>query len=101
MRAHTKKGVNTNRRLAMFTKATSVLAIIVGTALGAMAACTSAVSALARDSAEMLRDRRIICNQFVIEDPYPVIVGDSAQYCCRPTDRTRDCRADNPHEDHH
>jgi hypothetical protein len=66
-----------------------------------MLTCTSAVSALARDSAEMLRDRRIICNQFVIEDPYPAIVGDSAQYCCRTADRTRDCRADNPHEEHH
>jgi hypothetical protein len=31
--------------------------------------CTSAVSASAEDSAEMLRDRLIICNQFVIEDP--------------------------------
>jgi hypothetical protein len=61
--------------------------------------CTYAVSALAKDSAEMLRDRVIICNQFVIEDPYPAIVPDSTQYCCRMVTRTRDCRAQNPHEE--
>jgi hypothetical protein len=63
-------------------------------------ACTSAVSALAGDSAEKLRDRRIICNQFVIEDPYPAIIPDSTQYCCRTATRTRDCRTQNPHEEH-
>jgi hypothetical protein len=61
--------------------------------------CTSAVSALAEDSAEMLRDRLIICNQFVIEDPYPAIVPDSTQYCYRTVTRTRDCRTQNPREE--
>jgi hypothetical protein len=62
--------------------------------------CTSAVSALAEDSAEMLRDRLIICNQFVIEDPYPAVSPDSTQYCCRTVTRTRDCRTQNPHEEY-
>jgi hypothetical protein len=61
--------------------------------------CTSAVSALAGDSAEMLRDRLIICNQFVIEDPYPAVIPDSTHYCCRTVARTRDCRTQNPHEE--
>ena len=38
-----------------------------------MLTCTTAVSALAGDSAEMLRDRLIFCNQFVIRDPDPGI----------------------------
>jgi hypothetical protein len=42
--------------------------------------CMTAVSALAGDSAEMLRDRLIFCNQFVIEDPYPAIVRDTTPY---------------------
>jgi hypothetical protein len=63
-----------------------------------MLTCASAVSTLAGDTAEMLRDRLIICNQFVIEDPYPAIVQDFAQYCCRTTNRTRDCHTQNSHE---
>ena len=58
-----------------------------------MLICTTGVSALAGDSAEMLRNRLIICNQFVIiEDPYPAIVRDSTQYCCRTANRVHDCR---------
>jgi hypothetical protein len=56
-----------------------------------MLSCFTAVSALAGDSAEALRDRLIVCNQFVIEDPYPAIVGDTAQYCCGMANRVHDC----------
>jgi len=66
-----------------------------------MLTCMTAVSALAGDSAEMLRDRLIICNQFVIEDPYPAIVQDSVQYCCRMTNRTHDCRTQDWGEKYH
>ena len=58
-----------------------------------MLTCTTAVSALARDSAEMLRDRLIFCNQFVIEHAESPIVRDSTQYCCRPANRIHDCHA--------
>ena len=58
-----------------------------------MLTCMTAVSALAGDSAEMLRDRLIICNQFVIiEDAYPAIVRDTTQYSGRMTNRVHDCR---------
>jgi hypothetical protein len=40
MRAHTKNGVNINRRPHMFAKGTYVLAVIIGTASGALAAGT-------------------------------------------------------------
>ena len=63
-----------------------------------MLTCMTAVSALAGDSAEMLRDRLIICNQFVIDDPYPAIVPDSTQYCCRMATRVYDCRTQDSHE---
>jgi hypothetical protein len=56
-----------------------------------MLTCTTAVSALAGDSAEMLRDRLIFCNQFVVEDPYPALDRYSAQYCCRLANRIHDC----------
>ena len=58
-----------------------------------MLTCTTAVSALAGDSAEMLRDRLIFCNQFVIEHAESPIVRDSTQYCCRPANRIHDCHA--------
>jgi hypothetical protein len=56
-----------------------------------MLTCMTAVSALAGDSAEMLRDHLIFCNQFVIEHPYPAIVRDSTPYCCRMANRVHDC----------
>jgi hypothetical protein len=56
-----------------------------------MLTCTIAVSALAGDSAEMLRDRLIFCNQFVIEHAESPTVRDSTQYCCRPANRIHDC----------
>jgi len=56
-----------------------------------MLTCTIAVSALAGDSAEMLRDRLIFCNQFVIEHAESPIVRDSTQYCCRLANRIHDC----------
>ena len=56
-----------------------------------MLSCFTAVSALAGDSAEMLRDRLSFCRQFVIEDPDPVILRDSTLYCCRFGNRVHDC----------
>jgi hypothetical protein len=56
-----------------------------------MLTCMTAVSALAGDSAEMLRDHLIFCNQSVIEDPYPTIFRDSTPYCCRMANRVHDC----------
>jgi hypothetical protein len=64
-----------------------------------MLTCTSAVSALAEDSAEKLRERLIICNQFVIEDPYPGI-GREFPYCCRTANHTRECHTQKAHEEH-
>jgi hypothetical protein len=61
---------------------------------------TFAASALAGDSAAMHRDRLIICNQFVIEDPYPAVIPDSTQHCCRTATRPHDCRTQNPHEEY-
>jgi len=66
-----------------------------------MLSCFTAASALAGDSAEMLRDRLIFCNQFVIEDPYPPIVQvfpDSTDYCCRLGNRVHDCHVGGSHE---
>jgi hypothetical protein len=57
-----------------------------------MLTCTTAVSALAGDSAELLRDRLIFCNEFVIEHPYPAIFPDGTRNCCRMANRVRDCR---------
>ena len=58
-----------------------------------MLTCMTTVSALAGDSAEMLRDRLIFCNQFVIEEPYPAIVQDSTPHCCRFANRLHNCHA--------
>jgi len=58
-----------------------------------MLSCFTAVLASAGDSTEMLRDRLIFCNQFVIEHPYPVLLRDSPQYCCRMPKRVHDCHA--------
>jgi hypothetical protein len=52
-----------------------------------MLSCCAAVSVSAGDSAEMLRDHLIFCNQFVIEDPYPAIVRDATQYFIRIANR--------------
>ena len=54
--------------------------------------CVSAVLASAGDSAEMLRNRIIFCNEFVIEHPYPAIVLEDTRNCCRKANRLRDCR---------
>jgi hypothetical protein len=56
-----------------------------------MLSCLIAVSALAGDSAEMLRDRLIFCSQFVIEDPDLRMLQDTTQYCCRMANRVHDC----------
>jgi hypothetical protein len=65
-----------------------------------MLSCTPPVWALAGESPEMLRHRVVICNQFVIEDPYPATILDSTQYCCRTANWTRDCPTQNAHEEH-
>jgi hypothetical protein len=54
--------------------------------------CCCAVSlASGRDSAEMLRERLIFCSQFVIEEPGPAIVRDSARDYGGFADRIYDC----------
>jgi len=53
--------------------------------------CTIAVSALAGEPAEMLRDRLIFCHQFVIEHAESPMVRDFTQYCCRLANRIHDC----------
>ena len=53
--------------------------------------CYAAGAATGRDLREMNRDRFIICSQFVIEDPEPVMVGKNPQYCCRLANRMHDC----------
>jgi hypothetical protein len=58
-----------------------------------MLTCMTAVLAFAKDSAEMIRDRLMLCNQFVIEDPHPELLRDSTRYCCRTTNRVHDCHA--------
>jgi hypothetical protein len=52
-----------------------------------MLGCFAAVSAVAADSTEMLRHRLIVHDQFVIEEPYPVLIEDSTRCCCRLADR--------------
>jgi hypothetical protein len=64
-----------------------------------MLSCTPPFWALPEDSAEMLRPRLIICNLFVIEDPYPAVIQDSTQYCRPTANWTRDCQTQNPHEE--
>ena len=70
------------------------------TVCAVMLTCMTTVSALAGDSAEMLRDRLIFCNQFVIEDPYPAIDGYSARYWRGTANRAHDCHAQDWDEKH-
>jgi hypothetical protein len=53
----------------------------------------ASVSAAGGESPEILRDRLILCSQFVIEHPYPTIVADfsDSTECCRHAKRGRDC----------
>ena len=52
-----------------------------------MLSCFAVVSAVAADSTEMRRQRQIIHDQFIIEEPHPVPVGDFARCCCGLADR--------------
>lgn len=52
-----------------------------------MLSCLAAVSAVAGDSTEMQRHRLIIHDQFVIEEPYAVLIEASMRCCCRLADR--------------
>lgn len=65
-----------------------------------MLCCCAASSALGRDSAERLRERLIFCSQFVIEDPGPVNIVDSARDCCRFANSIHDCRLIEREETH-
>ena len=47
-----------------------------------MLGCCTASSAFGPDSAEKLRERLIFCNQFVVEDPGPIVVDDNTHHCC-------------------
>ena len=53
----------------------------------------TAVSALADDSEGRLRERTILCNQFVIEEPANALIPDTARHCCRMANWIHDCRA--------
>jgi hypothetical protein len=52
-----------------------------------MLSCFVAVSAVAADSAEMQRYRLLLHDQFVIEEPYPVLIEDPMRCCCSLVDR--------------
>jgi hypothetical protein len=56
-----------------------------------MLSCLIAVSAFAGDSEEILRERLILCSQFVIEEPGTAIPG-TTRYCCGFANRIPDCR---------
>jgi hypothetical protein len=51
----------------------------------------AAVPAIGGDTGEMLRDRLIFCNQFVIEDPGPAVIAESLFFCCRFAHQGHDC----------
>jgi hypothetical protein len=44
---------------------------------------------------ETLRDRLVVCNQLVINEPGPAMIRDFADDCCRPEKRIRDCHLHN------
>ena len=45
--------------------------------------CIFAAPAIGGDAAEMLRDRLILCSQFVIDHPDPGVIRESPSFCCR------------------
>jgi hypothetical protein len=49
-----------------------------------MLCCFAAASTSAGDSGEMLRQRLILCDQFVIEHPYPAISRDLTDFLGSP-----------------
>ena len=62
-----------------------------------MLSCFAICSATCGDAREMLRDRLILCSQFIIEHPYPAMLVeftafvDSTDYRCRAGNRIHDC----------
>jgi hypothetical protein len=65
-----------------------------------MLGCLTVVSALAGDSEAMLRERLILCNQFVIEEPGTELIPDMTRYCCRIANLSRDCPVTNWRKQH-
>jgi hypothetical protein len=57
-----------------------------------MLTCFTAVWAFAADSEGILRERLILCSQFVIEDSGSTMIHDTTGYCCRIADWGHDCR---------
>jgi hypothetical protein len=53
--------------------------------------CVAAAPAIGGDAGEILRDRLIFCNQFVIEEPGPAVSRESLFFCCRFGHRGHDC----------
>lgn len=64
-----------------------------------MVCCFTAVSASAGDSGEVLRQRFILCDQFVIEHPYPGSFLDLTGFVSSSdsVDRVTDCHFDARH----
>jgi hypothetical protein len=62
--------------------------------------CFAAGSASAGDSAETLWQRQVLCDQFVVEHPYPAIFWDLTGFVGPPDrvgNRVHDCRFDAQH----
>ena len=49
--------------------------------------------AVAGDSADAFRNARIVCKQFVIQDPDRGLLNELRD-CCFPRNRVRDCKLD-------
>jgi len=62
--------------------------------------CLAAISALAADSEARLRERLIVCNQFVIEESGMSAIPDSSRHCCRTVNEPRDCQVNDLAEKH-
>jgi hypothetical protein len=56
-----------------------------------MLSCVAAAPAIGGDAGEMLRNRLIFCNQFVIEHPDPAVITQPPFSCCRFGRRGHDC----------
>jgi hypothetical protein len=65
-----------------------------------MLTCLTVVAASAGDSAELIGDRLIFCDQLVFKDPNPSLARYHARSCCGTASRFRDCRAQDWHETH-
>ena len=68
-----------------------------------MLCCFTAVSASAGDSTEILRQRLIFCDQFLIEHPYPAILRGLTGFVGSTGgvgNRVHDCYLDAQHRDY-